>query len=133
VIAGKPDGRRTQDEIVVFGSTGTAVQDTDPAAGLYLAIKHALKAHLWAMWSGAPRTASSRRSAMSASASSRTSKTGWVPSRDAPEDASGMSQTAGIEANVRRSVSRHLDGRRGGRRPEEQQGGEGGSMGARLG
>jgi alanine dehydrogenase len=49
VIAGQRDGRRTQDEIVVFDSTGTAVQDTAPAAALYLATKNAPKADLWAM------------------------------------------------------------------------------------
>ena len=49
VIVGKRDGRRTQDEIIVFDSTGTAVQDTAPAAALHLATKHAPKAHLWAM------------------------------------------------------------------------------------
>ncbi len=49
VIAGRRAGRRTQDEIVIFDSTGTAVQDTAPAAALYLATKDAPKADLWAM------------------------------------------------------------------------------------
>jgi ornithine cyclodeaminase/alanine dehydrogenase-like protein (mu-crystallin family) len=34
---------------VIFDSTGTAVQDTAPAAALYLATQNAAKADLWAM------------------------------------------------------------------------------------
>lgn len=49
MITGQRDGRRTQDEIVIFDSTGTAVQDTAPAAALYLASKNAPTADLWAM------------------------------------------------------------------------------------
>jgi alanine dehydrogenase len=49
VIAGQREGRRNDDEIVVFDSTGTAVQDTAPAAALYLAMQNAPTADLWAM------------------------------------------------------------------------------------
>jgi alanine dehydrogenase len=48
VIAGTATGRRSDDEIVVFDSTGTAVQDVAPTAAVYLATTGAERVNLWA-------------------------------------------------------------------------------------
>lgn len=48
VVAGLATGRRSDDEIVIFDSTGTAVQDTAPAAAVYLETPGAEIANLWA-------------------------------------------------------------------------------------
>jgi alanine dehydrogenase len=47
IIAGPAIGRRSDNEIVIFDSTGTAVQDTAPAAAVYLATADAETANLW--------------------------------------------------------------------------------------
>lgn len=47
VIAGIATGRRSDDEIVIFDSTGTAIQDAAPAAAVYLATTSADAADLW--------------------------------------------------------------------------------------
>jgi ornithine cyclodeaminase/alanine dehydrogenase-like protein (mu-crystallin family) len=48
VIAGTAPGRQTNEEIVVFDSTGSAVQDAAPAAAAYLAAGSTTKTNLWA-------------------------------------------------------------------------------------
>jgi alanine dehydrogenase len=48
VIAGTATGRQTNEEIVVFDSTGSAVQDTAPAAAAYLAATSTNQTNLWA-------------------------------------------------------------------------------------
>ncbi len=48
VIAGTRPGRQRDDEILIFDSTGTAVQDVGPAAAAYLAATEASRVDLWA-------------------------------------------------------------------------------------
>jgi ornithine cyclodeaminase/alanine dehydrogenase-like protein (mu-crystallin family) len=48
VIAGTAPGRQTNEEIVVFDSTGSAVQDAAPAAAVYLAARSPTETNLWA-------------------------------------------------------------------------------------
>jgi ornithine cyclodeaminase/alanine dehydrogenase-like protein (mu-crystallin family) len=48
VLLGAAQGRLSEDEIVVFDSTGTAVQDTGPAAAVYLSTQVAPVIDLWA-------------------------------------------------------------------------------------
>jgi ornithine cyclodeaminase/alanine dehydrogenase-like protein (mu-crystallin family) len=47
VIAGNKPGRHTDDDVIIFDSTGTAVQDTTPAAAVYLSTPDAPKTNLW--------------------------------------------------------------------------------------
>jgi alanine dehydrogenase len=47
VIAGSKPGRQADHEVVIFDSTGTAVQDTAPAASVYLTTPGAPKTNLW--------------------------------------------------------------------------------------
>lgn len=47
VLLGSGQGRMSRDEIVIFDSTGTAVQDTAPAAAAFLASRGATQIDLW--------------------------------------------------------------------------------------
>jgi ornithine cyclodeaminase/alanine dehydrogenase-like protein (mu-crystallin family) len=47
VITGTRPGRQSDDEIVIFDSTGTAVQDVGPAAAAYLAATEASTVDRW--------------------------------------------------------------------------------------
>ncbi|MGB8195604.1 MAG: ornithine cyclodeaminase family protein [Acidimicrobiales bacterium] len=47
VLVGNANGRTSDDEVVVFDSTGTAVQDTAPAVAVYLSTRAAQVTDLW--------------------------------------------------------------------------------------
>jgi ornithine cyclodeaminase/alanine dehydrogenase-like protein (mu-crystallin family) len=47
VLVGDAIGRTSYDEVVVFDSTGTAVQDTAPAAAVYLSTRASQVTDLW--------------------------------------------------------------------------------------
>jgi len=48
VLIGTAKGRITDDEIIIFDSTGTGVQDTGPAAAVFLSNRAAQVTDLWA-------------------------------------------------------------------------------------